>query len=438
MKIFVGGTNMDIRPYREKVYEVFAAVPLETMENFESSELSVRELCMERVRACTHYLLILGGRYGWVPPESERGLSITELEYECALELGLPMRIYILQTGPDHVPPEGDDQEKLARFKQRVQDAHTARPFRDAAEFGEVLVRSTREWYVEAQRLATGSAGVQAAQAVIQAGTAQIHTPQTVVQAGVAQVHTPQAVVQAGMVQVVTAGVDLEQQLAGHVASVRGLIELYPRVLQEELQAALAEVQAKILRAPGEFRAFLRCYRFPVRFEEEADLGVIKLLEQLMLVQCAFPDWEFQHGDETANLMLHDERWARLLFSEHDHITMPTAILQLASPLLRGPSRRRFLQGEEPIFPHRLVMSRFFKSKDNLCEHCRQGTYSFANVLPDFAAEGDSKFFMGVENAPNTLAKLDRTRVSCDACLLDKTVPVSDWDELKLRIGEVI
>jgi Domain of unknown function (DUF4062) len=428
-------------------------VPLETMENFESSELSVTELCRERVRACTHYLLIIGGGYGWVPPESENGLSITELEYECALELGLPMRIYFLQPGPVHVPPEGDDQEKLERFKQRVQDTHTARPFRDATEFGEVLVRSTRDWYAEAQLLvhgltevrslqaATVQAGtlhVQAPQAAALAGTAQIQWPHAAVLAGTAQIQWPQAVVQAGMVQVVTAGVDLEQQLAGHAAGVRELIALYPRVLQEELLAALAEVQAKILRTPGEFRAFLQSYRFPVRFEEDADLGVKKLLEQLMLVQYAFPDWEFQHGDETANLMLHDERWARLLFAEHDHTTMPTAILQLASSLLRGPSRKRFLQGEEPIFPHRLVMSHFFKSKDNLCEHCRTQTYSFANVLPDFAAEGDSKFFMGVENDPHTLAKLDRTRVSCDACLLDKTVSVVDRDELKLRIGEVI
>ena len=300
-------------------------------------------------------------------------------------------------------------------------------------------MRSTRDWYAEAQWLLQGLTEARALQAAaVQTGTLQVQAPPAAVLAGTAQIQWPQAVVQAGMVQVVTAGVDLELQLAGHAAGVRELIPLYPRVLHEELQAALAEVQAKILRAPGEFRAFLRSYRFPVRFEEDADLGVKKLLEQLMLIQCAFPDWEFQHGDETANLMLHDERWARLLFSEHDHITMPTAILQLASTLLRGPSRRRFLLGEEPIFPHRLVMSRFFKSKDNLCEHCRQGTYSFANVLPDFTAEGDSKFFMGVENDPHTLAKLDRTRVSCDACLLDKTVLVADRDELKLRIGEVI
>jgi hypothetical protein len=300
-------------------------------------------------------------------------------------------------------------------------------------------VRSTRDWYAEAQLLTLGSAGVWALQAAaLQAGTVQVQAPQAAVPAGTAQMQWPQAVVQAGMVQVVTAGVDLEQQLAVHTAGVRELIALYPRALQEELLAALEEVQAKILRAPGEFRAFLRSYRFPVRFEEDADLGVKTLLEQLMLVQYAFPDWAFQHGDETANLMLHDDRWARLLFSEHDHITMPTAILQLASPLLRGPSRRRFLQGEEAIFPHRLVMSHFFKSKDNLCEHCRTNTYSFANVLTDFAGEGDFKFFMGVENDPNTLAKLDRTRVSCDACLLDKTVPVADRDELKLQIGEVI
>ncbi|MGB8956408.1 MAG: DUF4062 domain-containing protein [Tumebacillaceae bacterium] len=191
MKIFVGGTSADIRPYREKVYEVFAAVPLETMENFESSELPVRELCMERVRACSHYLLIIGGRYGWVPPESERGLSITELEYECARELGLPMRIYVLQPGPDHVPPEGDDQEMLTRFKQRVQDAHTTRPFHDLTEFSEVLVRSTRDWYAEAHLLALGSTRMRTLHSAVQAGTVQVPVPQAVVQADRMQVVAP-------------------------------------------------------------------------------------------------------------------------------------------------------------------------------------------------------------------------------------------------------
>lgn len=53
---------------------------------------TVRQGCLADVRACEAYVLILGYRYGFVPPdENPDGLSITELEYRTAIEEGLPI-----------------------------------------------------------------------------------------------------------------------------------------------------------------------------------------------------------------------------------------------------------------------------------------------------------------------------------------------------------
>ncbi len=58
------------------------------MELFTSGSLSQLEVVKEWIRASDIYLLILGGRYGSIEPNS--GRSYTELEFEYALELGKP------------------------------------------------------------------------------------------------------------------------------------------------------------------------------------------------------------------------------------------------------------------------------------------------------------------------------------------------------------
>ena len=63
---------------------------------------TVRDSCLEDVGTCDLYVLIVGHRYGFQPPEDNpEGLSITHLEFRRAGECGIP-RVALLRTSvPD-------------------------------------------------------------------------------------------------------------------------------------------------------------------------------------------------------------------------------------------------------------------------------------------------------------------------------------------------
>jgi len=62
----------------------------------------VRDSCLEDVAACDLYVLIVGHRYGFQPPQDNpEGLSITHLEFRRAGQCGIP-RVALLRTSiPD-------------------------------------------------------------------------------------------------------------------------------------------------------------------------------------------------------------------------------------------------------------------------------------------------------------------------------------------------
>ena len=63
---------------------------------------TVRDSCLDDVAACDLYVLIVGHRYGFQPPEGNpEGLSITQLEFRRAGQCGIP-RVALLRTSsPD-------------------------------------------------------------------------------------------------------------------------------------------------------------------------------------------------------------------------------------------------------------------------------------------------------------------------------------------------
>ena len=76
---------------------------------------TVRQSCLDDVGACDLYVLILGHRYGFQPPEDNpEGLSITHLEFRRAAECGIP-RVALLRTSiPDVSLSDLADPQQLA------------------------------------------------------------------------------------------------------------------------------------------------------------------------------------------------------------------------------------------------------------------------------------------------------------------------------------
>ncbi len=82
------------------------------MSHWSASAMPPAEVCRQRLGECDIYVGIIGFRYGSPVPE-EPELSYTELEFEQALHLGLPVLIFLLHD-------EGKERAELAPSDQHV------------------------------------------------------------------------------------------------------------------------------------------------------------------------------------------------------------------------------------------------------------------------------------------------------------------------------
>lgn len=90
LQVFVSSTFTDLREERQAAVEAILStgnIPA-GMELFAAGDQSQMEIIKEWIQESDVYLLILGGRYGSIEPES--GKSYTQLEYEYALSIGKP------------------------------------------------------------------------------------------------------------------------------------------------------------------------------------------------------------------------------------------------------------------------------------------------------------------------------------------------------------
>lgn len=88
-----------------------------------------------------YYLVILGGRYGSLSAE---GISYTEMEYDYAVELGIPVMGFV-PTAPDEIAVGKTDKdpeaaEKLAAFQAKVQTKMT-KHWANAEDLGSKVTR---------------------------------------------------------------------------------------------------------------------------------------------------------------------------------------------------------------------------------------------------------------------------------------------------------
>jgi hypothetical protein len=101
-KVYVSSTTIDLKPERQAVLEWLRLARHQAVDSYLPDSDTVRDSCLHDVGTCDLYVLILGHRYGFQPPEDNpEGLSITHLEYRRAGERGIP-RVALLRTSiPD-------------------------------------------------------------------------------------------------------------------------------------------------------------------------------------------------------------------------------------------------------------------------------------------------------------------------------------------------
>lgn len=101
-QIFVSSTFEDLKKERKKAIEVIferGHIPI-ALERFSAANKSDLEVIKKVMAECQVYILILGHRYGSIPPGEE--ISYTELEYELAKQNNLLILPFILRTEEIH------------------------------------------------------------------------------------------------------------------------------------------------------------------------------------------------------------------------------------------------------------------------------------------------------------------------------------------------
>lgn len=126
-RIFISSTFIDMIPYREALQAAITNCDAVAygMERFVPAPIRPLDRCYEEIAGSQIFVLLIGHRYGEI--DGETGKSYTELEYEKAKELGLPILAFLLDTdkvGTLAKYRESDAQyEALTRFKKELKSS---------------------------------------------------------------------------------------------------------------------------------------------------------------------------------------------------------------------------------------------------------------------------------------------------------------------------
>lgn len=141
ISIFVSSTYKDLSAYRAEVEKQLVGLEqaVKGMEYFGSSSDTPLDVCKNKLRECKLMILLIGVSYGSVIPSI--GKSYTEIEYDYATELGIPVLAYAadLSSTTIGIPLEAIDYQNkvlLDKFKNTVEQSHLISHFTSIDDLG--------------------------------------------------------------------------------------------------------------------------------------------------------------------------------------------------------------------------------------------------------------------------------------------------------------
>jgi hypothetical protein len=129
IRVFISSTMKDLKNERAAVAEIIAGFNFEPVnaELWATSTLNSWQTILGELESSHLFVLLLGERYGWVPtrgPGADRGLSVTEMEFDRARELGKPVLAFLQKLDPDS-PRDSPDAQRAKAFRDRITNWET-------------------------------------------------------------------------------------------------------------------------------------------------------------------------------------------------------------------------------------------------------------------------------------------------------------------------
>jgi hypothetical protein len=108
-KVFVSSTSIDLKDHRQRVIAQLrrASYHVDPMEDWTSDADEPRQFSLDRLDGCRACVLLVGFRRGFVPAGEER--SITQMEYDHALDRQIDVLPFLLDDGVTGWPDQYDD-----------------------------------------------------------------------------------------------------------------------------------------------------------------------------------------------------------------------------------------------------------------------------------------------------------------------------------------
>ncbi len=130
-QVYVSSTFSDLEQHRAhlKLALEKAGYDVECMERYPAFDERPADKCLADVATCDIYVVLVALRYGYVPKDDNpQGKSITEMEYDKAVETGRPKLAFMLDIDDEDFgwPPKRCDKDwqdadsNIARFRERV------------------------------------------------------------------------------------------------------------------------------------------------------------------------------------------------------------------------------------------------------------------------------------------------------------------------------
>jgi hypothetical protein len=158
MKVYLSSTYADLVPYRSRALDVLRNLEFEvlSMETYGASDERPLDRCLADVEKCDLYVGIFAHRYGYIPVDPVRnpdGRSITELEYRCAVDRGIPRLIFL---GPgkakwelefhDAVTDEGEHGNRIKRLREHLSAERLFASFTSPDGLSAAIAEAAAKW----------------------------------------------------------------------------------------------------------------------------------------------------------------------------------------------------------------------------------------------------------------------------------------------------